>query len=257
MPKKGVATGTSIRNRSTIIFDLNEPIETNEWVNVIDYTKPSSQVLSLASSQPSPTFPVTWVGQDEGAGIKDYTIFVSKDGGPYAIWLSDTTATNAQFTGEPGKTYAFYSISRDGAYNIENAKTSPDATTTVSVPQMKTIYSYLGNDPKPSILDQDVFRFQGTTGEEITILLEAKPASAKKATLLLVDKITGAVFLRADLSALPNQIKTKLPKTGEYLIIVSEQINVPRGAAYRGDYCLTLKARYETNSTLAPFKWVE
>lgn len=123
--------------------------------------------------------------------------------------------------------------------------------------ETKTVCSILGNDPKPSILDQDIFRFQGTEGEEVTILLEAKPISAKKATLLLVDKITGALFLRADLSALPNQIKTKLPKTGEYLIIVSEQLNIPRGAAYRGDYCLTLKSRYETNDTLAPYKWVE
>jgi hypothetical protein len=54
-----------------------------------------------------------------------------------------------------------------------------------------------------------------------------------------------------------NQIKAKLPKTGEYLIIVGEQFNIPRGAAYKGNYCLTLKARYETNETLAPFRWVE
>ena len=263
MPKKGVATGTTFRNRATIVFDLNQPIVTNEWVNVIDNTKPSSSVLSLAFSQSSTTFPVSWSGQDDGAGIKDYTIFVSEDGGPYVIWLSDTTATSAQFTGLWGKTYAFYSIARDGAYNKENSKTSPDALTKVSVPQMKTICSYLGDDPKPSILDQDVFRFRGTKGEEVTILLEANPAgaaTAKKATLLLVDKITGAFFLRADLSALPNQIKAKLPKTGEYLIIVGEQFNIPRGAAYaayKGNYCLTLKARYETNETLAPFRWVE
>jgi hypothetical protein len=123
--------------------------------------------------------------------------------------------------------------------------------------EAKTICSYLGNDPKPSILDQDVFRFNGTSGEEVTVLLEAKPVSTKKATLLLVDNITGTLFLKVVPGALPHQIKTTLPKTGEYLIVVSEQLNIPRGTAYKGDYCVTLKARYGTNSTLAPFKWVE
>jgi hypothetical protein len=33
------------------------------------------------------------------------------------------------------------------------------------------ICSFLGNDPKPSILDQDIFEFNGTKDEKITVTL--------------------------------------------------------------------------------------
>jgi hypothetical protein len=461
--KSESATETQIGNQASIVFDVNAPISPNTWINTIDKSKPESHVSPLAPTQGSQSFTVEWIGSDTGSGIHDYAVYVSEDSGPFTAWLYSTSATSGTFTGQPGKTYAFYSIARDNVGNIEDPPAISDATTTIvgSVNQppvanagpdqtfsvgagctasvifngtgssdpdgdtlsytwtgpfgtatgptptvslslgthtvtlvvddgkggtssdtvsitvvdvsapvanatvlptiegkcsaeitsaptatdncsgtitgtttdplkytaqgtytvtwqyvdqsqnattqtqtvivkdvdsdgdgvsdcmdncsavynpdqkdsdnngigdacesagAKIVCSYLGNDPKPSILDQDVFRFQGIKGEEVTVLLDANPAgtaSGKKATLLLADKIAGAIFLRIDQTPLPNQIKAKLPKAGEYLIIVSEQLNIPRGSAFRGNYCVTLKARYETNQTLAPFKWVE
>ncbi len=130
-PKPGLATGTQIRNRARIVFDTNAPIDTPEWLNTIDASAPSSHVLPLASTRLTTGVLVEWAGTDDGAGILDYSIFVSVDGGPFTAFVTDTTDTSATFTGELGKTYAFYSTARDLAGNIEERPAVPDAMTHV------------------------------------------------------------------------------------------------------------------------------
>jgi uncharacterized repeat protein (TIGR01451 family) len=130
-PKPGLTTGTQIKNEARIVFDENAPIDTPEWLNTIDISKPVSQVLALSPVQAAPTFPVNWSGADLGAGVQDYSIFVSENSGPFATWQANTTATSAIFTGQAGKTYAFYSVARDQAGNQEDVTAVPDATTRV------------------------------------------------------------------------------------------------------------------------------
>ena len=108
---------------------MNAPIETPEWVNTIDVTPPSSQVDSVGPCGAS-DLTVDWSGTDVGAGIAFYSVFVSTDGGPYVPLVTATTDTSAPFTGEPGKTYRFYSSATDGAGNVEPAPTQPDLTRT-------------------------------------------------------------------------------------------------------------------------------
>jgi hypothetical protein len=57
---------------------------------------------------------------------------VSDTGGPYTAWQTAVATTSADFTGQAGHTYAFYSIATDGSGNVQSAKTSPDTTTTVT-----------------------------------------------------------------------------------------------------------------------------
>jgi len=54
MPKPNLPTGTVIRNRATITFDTNAPIETGEWINTIDNSKPESRVEAFGAVD---TFP--------------------------------------------------------------------------------------------------------------------------------------------------------------------------------------------------------
>ena len=61
-----------------------------------------------------------------------------KDAGPYVTWQVNVTPTSALFTGQPGKTYRFYSVARDQAGNLEDAPASPDATTQVSANAVPT-----------------------------------------------------------------------------------------------------------------------
>jgi hypothetical protein len=107
--------------------------ETPQHVTVkIDQTKPTSQVLALSATQLSPSFQVQWSGTDEGAGILDYTIFVSEDGGAFTPFLRETTSASATFTGQLGKAYAFYSVARDQTGNVEDVPSGPDTTTRVT-----------------------------------------------------------------------------------------------------------------------------
>jgi len=128
---KDLQTGAEIRNKARIVFDVNAALDTNFWLNTIDNSTPVSRVTTLDASQSSIVFNVKWTGTDTGSGIDTYTIYVSENGGAFTIWRDGTTDAAGLFVGQPGKTYSFYSVARDKAGNIESAKTTAEATTTV------------------------------------------------------------------------------------------------------------------------------
>jgi hypothetical protein len=125
-------SGTIVANQASIVFDTLASMTTPAWKNTIDNTPPTSSVRSLPSVEPPTGFMVAWSGTDVGAGIQNFTIFVSDNGGPFTAWLTSTAATSATFTGRLGHTYAFYSIARDLVGNVEAAKTSAETTTLVA-----------------------------------------------------------------------------------------------------------------------------
>jgi hypothetical protein len=108
--KPGLAEGTQVRNRARIVFDANAPIDTPEWLDTTDDTRPTSQVQALASTQSSTSFNVNWAGTDAGSGVAGYTVYFSENGGPFEVWADNQTATSANFNGQPNTTYGFYSI---------------------------------------------------------------------------------------------------------------------------------------------------
>jgi hypothetical protein len=124
-------TGIPINNKATIVFDENPPLDTPVWVNTIDATSPVSSVLPLSALEPASGFTLVWSGTDIGSGIQDFTVFVSDNGGPFAPFQTNTTATSAIFAGQVGHTYGFYSIARDLVGNVEAAKSAADTTTQV------------------------------------------------------------------------------------------------------------------------------
>jgi len=131
-PKPDLPSGTEIRNKATIVFDVNPPMDTPEFLNTIDSQPPSSSVNALPSYQPL-SFEVRWSGTDDsGSGIRDYTIYVSDNNGSYTPWIRATNQS-ATFTGESEHTYAFYSIAQDNVGNTEQAPIQPDTTVTIDV----------------------------------------------------------------------------------------------------------------------------
>jgi hypothetical protein len=130
LPKAGTPTNTQINNQATIVFDANAPIPTQTWFNTIDNDKPQSHVFSLPAQSPS-TITLQWAGTDLGAGVLDFTVYVSDNGGPFTPFVTQSTATSAAFAGQPGHTYGFFSTARDFVGNVEDLKTTAEATTTV------------------------------------------------------------------------------------------------------------------------------
>jgi hypothetical protein len=129
-PVAGLGHLHEIHNQATIVFDTNPPIDTNVVVNTIDDNVPASSVTPLAPESTG-SFAVSWSGDDaDGAGVSTYTIYVSDNGGPFVPWLI-TEETSATFAGQPGHTYALYSVARDWAGHAEPAPVEADATTQV------------------------------------------------------------------------------------------------------------------------------
>ncbi|MHC4065224.1 MAG: PPC domain-containing protein, partial [Planctomycetota bacterium] len=133
--KPGLPSGTQIRNKASIVFDVNPPIETPEWVNTIDAGAPSSEVWALDDLQAEAGFIVSWSGEDDtgGSGVRDYTIYVSTDEGPYEVWLDSTTEMSATFGGENERAYMFYSRATDNVGHVEPAPVGPDALTIIAL----------------------------------------------------------------------------------------------------------------------------
>jgi hypothetical protein len=98
---------------------------------VADTIKPASRVAALSGTASSPNFQVQWSGADSESGLSDYTVYVSDNGGAYMVWLNQTGATQAWYSGRLGHTYRFFSLARDNSGNTENMKTSAEATTQV------------------------------------------------------------------------------------------------------------------------------
>ena len=134
---------TQVANQASIVFDRNDPIETNVWENTIDDQAPYSYVDPLPETQTTRDFMVTWSGGDfDGSGIASYDIYFSPDDGAnYYPWLYRTAETAALFVGAiNGRTYRFFSVARDHAGNIEAFPRRMDAYTTISVTGCDGVY---------------------------------------------------------------------------------------------------------------------
>jgi hypothetical protein len=122
----------------------------------------------------------------------------------------------------------------------------------------EALCSILGDDPKPSLLDQDIYTMQGAQGEDLRVRLEdLKSDSNKRASLILLDNMRGVNLLKTDNGTLPNQVGAVLPATGEYLVVVGEQPLIARGNRFRGDYCVSVQSSAGAAQTLQPTGWVE
>ena len=132
-PRPDLQTGSQIANQAWVKMDVAEfkpaPKE-GPFINTIDATPPVSNITD--GKVDGNRITLNWTGSDEGSGVRDYTIYISKDNEPYKVWLSHTTDSSATFVGEYGHTYAFYSIAIDNVGNIESAPDTPDLI--VSIP---------------------------------------------------------------------------------------------------------------------------
>ncbi|MEO6027586.1 MAG: choice-of-anchor Q domain-containing protein, partial [Candidatus Binatia bacterium] len=132
--KPSVATGTVIKNKASIVFDVNAPIETPEVSSTIDKTPPVSAVTAVTGANGcGAALTVEWSGTDEGSVVADYSVFVSTNGGPFTLWREHTTETSAVFQGEAQKTYGFATTARDIVEHEETLPATADVTHTTGI----------------------------------------------------------------------------------------------------------------------------
>jgi len=113
-----------------------KPEDMISWSGPMAVACPTTPIGAFSSVSPLTTpeytlsFPVQWSATGNSSTIRDFTVYVSDNGGPFTSWLT-TTATQANFSGVSGHTYGFYSIARDLAGNLEYPKYGAEATTYV------------------------------------------------------------------------------------------------------------------------------
>ena len=119
--KPNLANGTLIKNKATIIFDKNYPIETNEYVNTLDLIAPTTTMSSADINATGDAFSVHCISDDAGSGVGSYLFFVSEDGGDYAYYGQSVTGSlDYPITpGSSGKSYSFYVLATDKVGNVE------------------------------------------------------------------------------------------------------------------------------------------
>jgi methionine-rich copper-binding protein CopC len=145
--KSTAQTGDVIDAQASIFFDINPPVDTNVESNTLDEVAPTSQIDSVTQFNANQML-VKWSGLDDenGSGVANYDIWVSRDGGVYELWLDGTTDTQAVYTGTPGVTYSFYSVARDNAGNAEDSPNTADSQYLVSAAFNNTPTLSIGTD---------------------------------------------------------------------------------------------------------------
>jgi len=261
-PRTGLPTGTRLDAglvdgagdyRAAIVFDKNAPMFTPAVFNTLDAAAPRSAVQSITAvpGQPGddgqhPTFTVAWGGTDaepdglQGSGIASYTVSVSVDGGEFTRWLTDTSLRSADYVGEPGHTYAFFSRATDNAGNVETPPAGNASDATYTTPGgLATIGDLVWHDANGNGI-QDA----GETGlARVTVTLHHVADGTGADTVVGTPVITGTDGRYAF---------TNVPVNGQYYVVFSAPagyaLSLPNAAA---DDSLDSDADASTGQTAA------
>jgi len=123
----GLPSGTVIENRATIVFDMNPPITTNTWVNVLDFEAPATLMNPINYSAGDTLIAVSCISADNenGSGIGMYEFFASVDNGPFkSLGQSVENSIRYQIPDTTKNNYRFYALVIDNVGNAE--KTVPE-----------------------------------------------------------------------------------------------------------------------------------
>ncbi len=97
-----------------------------------DTTAPSVSVSPLPGTTYTSEFIVTWTGSDSASGIATYDVAYREASGAWQGWLTNTTATSAQFTAAHNDVlYEFRARGVDKVGNVQPHSATAQAQTTV------------------------------------------------------------------------------------------------------------------------------
>jgi hypothetical protein len=117
--KEGLPSGTQIKNKAVITFDLNKPIETNETINTLDFEVPSTQVQDFPSFVSDRSIMLKWSASDgSGSGVDISYVYSSVNNGPFSL-IGIEKGNEKKIDVSPGNDYRFFVLSKDNVGNTE------------------------------------------------------------------------------------------------------------------------------------------
>ena len=206
--KEDVADGYVVKNQAHIFFDYNDEIATNITHHPVDNRAPISTVDGLPNETREDSIMVSWSGYDQGAGIRYYDIYRSKNGGNFELWKSHTKDSYAYQYGVKNDIYKYFSIATDSLGFVEEMKTSPEAT--VKFIGSSDGITLVENDPKVDVIyqneafivtgaEESMFNVYDLLGQivvskQLTSHYERIPFDRKGVYLVSVDNRVGVLF---------------------------------------------------------------
>ena len=129
LPEVNSETGDTVMAQAEIIFDVNDPILTNLWTNILDAVAPVSNVMPLQDSTENPVVEINFAGNDDpgGVGLHTYSLYASRNSVPYTLVAESIGQSPYLFYGEPGD-YRFFSRAYDKVGNAEPLKNAPETS---------------------------------------------------------------------------------------------------------------------------------
>ncbi len=170
LPKPSATTGDTVAATAGIVFDANEEIITNTWVNTLDALAPSSVLEPLDSITENPLIILEWTGNDDpgGCGVRDYAVYYQIDGGPFLVAGDKLEGDTLHFTAVPGHSYGFYVSATDTVGNKE-IKTTAESTIMVADEENITV-RYPFADPQ-CVYDSISIAWNSASIDSIRILM--------------------------------------------------------------------------------------
>ena len=113
------------KNKATIIFDYNAPIETNEYVNTLDLECPVATMVSARLNGDSIT--ISCRGRDDGSGVSSYRYYAAIGDGEFRF-IDEVASNETTFTVPEDVNpmdYKFYALAVDNVGNVQEF--APDA----------------------------------------------------------------------------------------------------------------------------------
>jgi hypothetical protein len=113
--------GDVIRNRASIVFDLNPPMLTNTVVNTIDVQPPvTTPTGAYRIKGDKEHIDVVWKANDVGSGVDQTYVYAIIDSmPPKLIGISDSTATRVVFNPDEKRPFRIFVQSKDRVGNME------------------------------------------------------------------------------------------------------------------------------------------
>ncbi len=203
-PKLPGHTRDTILAKANIVFDLNEPIETNIWSNIIDALPPSTTLTPLPAMLDSNIIHLLWTGADDtgGSGLDKVELYYSKDGAAYQLFPQTfaDSVTSFNFIGEYGADYAFYIVGVDHTGNRETGIPGEAATTILprkAISLLKPVANeYCIRDTlqvKWSLIEIDTVDVSISidSGQTFQTLFSLRPKSDSSGYYILLDSLAG------------------------------------------------------------------
>jgi hypothetical protein len=101
---------------------------------VSDGSAPTVAIAAPAGATSDPAMRLSWSGTDSGVGLRDYTVEVAVDGGPFAPWLTATSLTEAVYEASRGSRYRFRARATDRLGTTSDYATSDEVTVRTTDP---------------------------------------------------------------------------------------------------------------------------